>query len=103
MRRIEIAPAARAELDDAADFYEREYPGRGIRFYDAFEKAIRAAALTPNAGQSFPGVDKRLGVRRRVVARFPFVIAYRDLGDAIRVEAVAHAKRRPRYWLSRIE
>lgn len=41
-------------------------------------------------------------VRQRVVAGFPFVIGYRDLGDVVRIDAVAHTRREPGYWARRI-
>jgi hypothetical protein len=37
-----------------------------------------------------------------VVRGFPFVLAYRVLGDKIRIDAVAHMHRRPGYWRRRI-
>lgn len=100
-RRIEFDPDARAELDAAAALYEREYPGRGLRFYAAVERAARAAAATPLAGAPFPSVPARRNTRRRIVRGFPYALAYRDLGDVIRIDAVAHWRRRPGYWLLR--
>jgi hypothetical protein len=50
VKRIEFAPEARAELDGAADEYEREREGRGLRFYIAVERATQAAAALPEAG-----------------------------------------------------
>jgi hypothetical protein len=37
------------------------------------------------------------------VRGFPFALAFRDLDDIIRIEAVAHARRRPGYWLHRLD
>jgi plasmid stabilization system protein ParE len=102
IRRVEFAPAARAELDAAAAHYELEYPGRGPRFYAAVARAVRSAASTPSAGPPFPGIPELLAVRRRIVRGFPFVLAYRDLGDLVRIDAVAHQRRRPGYWLVRL-
>ena len=34
--------------------------------------------------------------------RFPYAVIFMDLGTEIRVLAVAHAKRRPGYWLDRV-
>jgi len=56
VRHIEFAPAARAELDAAADRYELERPGRGLRFYAAVERATKLIAAFPHAGPPFPGV-----------------------------------------------
>lgn len=46
-------------------------------------------------------IDPMLAIRRFTMRRFPFAIAYVDLPEEIAVLAVAHAKRRPLYWLAR--
>jgi plasmid stabilization system protein ParE len=103
VRRVEFAPPARAELQRSVDHYEREYPGRGLRFAASIERATRAAAATPSAGSPFPGVPERFGVRRRIVRGFPFSIAYRLIGDVVRVDAVVHDRRPPGYWFRRLK
>lgn len=102
MKVVEFAPAARAELDTAAEWYERERPGRGLRLYAAVERAVELVAAFPAAGPAFPEIDPDRGVRRRIVRGFPFVLAYRVLGDTVRIDAVAHTRRRPGYWRRRI-
>lgn len=102
MKSVEFAPAARAELDAAADRYELERAGRGVRFYAAVERSVRLIVSFPSAGPLYLGVTATFGVRRAVVRGFPFVLAYRDLGDAIRIDAVAHTKRQPGYWHRRL-
>jgi len=99
---VELAPAARAELDAAADRYELERPGRGQRFYAAVERAVNLIAAFPAAGPAFPDIRPERGARRRIVRGFPFVLAYRVLGDAVRIDAVAHTRRRPGYWRRRV-
>jgi hypothetical protein len=42
-------------------------------------------------------------IRSAKVARFPYRVIYIVLGSDVEVIAVAHAKRRPRYWRRRIE
>lgn len=102
MRLVEFAPAARAELDAAADRYEMERPGRGQRFYAAVERAVRLIRAFPAAGPLFRDVRADRGVQRRIVRGFPFVLAYRVLSDTIRIDAVAHMRRRPGYWRRRV-
>lgn len=38
------------------------------------------------------------GVRQAQLRRFPYLLVFRLLGEAIEVIAVAHAHRAPRYW-----
>lgn len=102
MTRLEFSPVARAELDAAADYNESAYPGRGLRFYRAVERATVFISQFPEAAPLYPKLPASLGVRRRVVRGFPFVIVYRQLGEVVRIDAVAHTRRRPGYWLSRV-
>lgn len=88
MKRLEFAPAARVELDAAADRYELERPGRGVRFYTAVERSGHLISRFASAGSMYPGVPTGFAVRREVVQGFPFVLAYRNLGDTIRIDAV---------------
>jgi hypothetical protein len=48
------------------------------------------------------GVDARLDVRRALLARFPYALVFLILEEGVRILAVAHAKRRPGYWLGRV-
>ena len=41
--------------------------------------------------------------RRVFLARFPHAVVFVDTGEAYLVLAVAHLKRRPGYWLSRMD
>jgi plasmid stabilization system protein ParE len=102
VRVVEFAPAARIELDAAADQYEEQRPGRGLRFTAAVERTVKLIVRFPAVGPLFPGVRSELGVRRRVVRGFPFAVAYRVRGNRIRIDAVAHMHRRPDYWHRRI-
>jgi plasmid stabilization system protein ParE len=40
--------------------------------------------------------------RRASLSRFPYVIFFRADAEVVQVVAIAHAKRRPGYWLERI-
>lgn len=98
---VVLAPAARGELDAAATRYERDYPGRGERFYAAVERAVTLIAAFHAAAPRSSWV-RTPEVRQRVVASFPFVIVYRDLGSVLRIDAVAHTRRQPGYWAHRV-
>lgn len=40
-------------------------------------------------------------VRHAAVRRFPYRVAYLVIGEAIRILAIAHTRRKPRYWIHR--
>ena len=39
--------------------------------------------------------------RRYLLRRFPFFVVFREVDDLVQIVAVAHARRRPGYWLGR--
>jgi toxin ParE1/3/4 len=61
--------------------------------------AIDGLCELPEAWPLWPG---RVDVRRRVLRRVPNSILYLVEADAIVIVAVAHHRRRPGYWLSRL-
>lgn len=76
---IRFRPAAAREF--AAGYYERDHPGRGIRFVAAVGAVLAQIAAAPLRFTVLYEPD----IRSMKVKRFPYVIA------------VAHAKRRPGY------
>lgn len=54
MKAVEFAPAARAEFDTAADRYEAERPGRGIRLVAAVERTVKLIVRFPPSAHRFP-------------------------------------------------
>jgi plasmid stabilization system protein ParE len=91
--RVELRPEAFEELVDAVEWYERDYPGRGVRLRLAVDRALARIAEQPIS------FAERLGARAAPVARFPFVVFYEVVDErTVKVLAVAHEKRRPGYW-----
>jgi len=94
-------PIARRELFDATAFYERESTGLGEIFLDEVQEALGHLKHHPRVGR-----ELLPEIRRFLVSRFPYSLIYRieKVGqrDQIFILAVAHQKRRPRYWAKRI-
>ena len=98
-----IEQEASRELDDAARWYEEQRSGLGQRFLDAVAATLNRIVLFPTAGFPVRYVPNELVARRAPVKRFPYHVVYLDTGDAIRILAIAHDRRKPGYWLSRQE
>lgn len=49
------------------------------------------------------GSPAESGIRRAMLARFPFTIVYHELEDEVEVVAVMHQRRHPGYWKHRTE
>lgn len=97
MKPVVFHPAARAELDEAIEFYEGCGRGLGIDLQLKVEDAIEKIRSHP---ESWPPY-KRSGFRKCFLDRFPFTVFYLELADFIWVGAVAHTSRRPDYWKRR--
>jgi toxin ParE1/3/4 len=88
---------AEAELWEALSYYERQRPGLGREFRSEFEAALQRLRENP---QAYAAEDDP-GVRYCPLRRFPYSLVYVVLDDRIWVVAVAHHRRRPRYWTGR--
>src|SRR2546423_5912525 len=95
--RLIYHPLARAELVDAAIYYERRVPDLGAQFRD---EANQAAAKILEAPRRWRLIEA--DVRRALLVRFPFAIYYRILPDHLQILAIKHHKRHPEYWRYRL-
>jgi toxin ParE1/3/4 len=101
--RVRLDPRAAVELEQAVEWYEQQRSGLGRDLVLEVRAAIQALVRSPRAGSPIDGVDPALDVRRVPVRRFTYQVVYVTLDDDIIVIAVAHDRRRPAYWGSRVE
>ena len=85
---------AKQELDDAANYYEMEFKGLGLRFREEVKKAIVRILEYPEAWSV-----ERGEIRRCLLHTFPYKILYSIEKDHIFIIAVAHQHRKPDYWI----
>ena len=100
--RLELHPEARAELRSAALWYDERRPGLGDEFIAEISAALDRIGDTPESYPAWKGT--RAGgplFRKATVQRFPYLIAFEQHEHYLLVLAVAHAKRRSLYWLTR--
>ena len=94
--QLELHPDATIEAREARLWYAERSAEAATRFFLELERALDLIAETP---MRWP---VRSGVRKYVMHRFPFVIFFRVRDPKVEVIAVAHARRRPRYWKDRL-
>lgn len=95
-RSFRFHPAADAELEDAAEWYEGCRSGLGSEFVGAVRRKVEDIREAPERWAIASGV------RRALVTKFPYAVVYRELAKGeIEIIAVAHLKRRPKYWSRR--
>ena len=94
---VRFHPAAAQEAEEAYDWYAARNPAAAHGFREELRRAVEAVAENPG---TWPRYRNR--ARRYVFPRFPFNLVYVLRGDEVEVVAVAHGRRRPGYWRSRV-
>lgn len=92
-------PGAEAEYLEAVRFYEERRSKLGAALISEFEHSLHLALERPEAWR----LVHPSGARRIGLSRFPYTIFYQMLGDTLLITAVAHHRKRPGYWLPRLE
>jgi toxin ParE1/3/4 len=95
--KVILHPEARSEFFEAVEFYANESTSLAERFIKEFEVASNEIGLHP---------DRYRKVRRasqiKEFRSFPYSLVYRVLDDMIKIDAIAHDKRKPGYWKKRV-
>ena len=102
--RLELHPEARAELRSAALWYDERRAGLGDEFIAEVSATLDRIGDAPDSYPQWPrtrAADPL--IRKAIIQRFPYVIAFEKHKRHVLVLAVAHAKLRPLYWLTRAE
>jgi hypothetical protein len=99
---VKFAPEVWGELAEAAQWYEIRRKGLGADLLTEIEATLPLLGDRPQSFPRLQGIDPALEIRRALLARFPYALVFLVRPDEIRVVAVAHAKRRPGYWLNRL-
>jgi hypothetical protein len=92
-----FTPAARFELEEAHEWYERVLPGLGQRFVEQIDIQVKRIAAHP---LRFPTMWR--DIRRARIARFPYGLFFRSEADAHTVIACFHFSRDPAVWRNRV-
>jgi plasmid stabilization system protein ParE len=95
--KVRLHPEARAELRAGRRWYFERSPLSATAFAHVVDNAVSRIAEAPTR---YPLAEH--GTRKFVLQRFPFNIFYRPGEGEIVIVAVAHQKRRPGYWSTRL-
>jgi toxin ParE1/3/4 len=100
---VRLSPEAVGELAEAAAWYRERRRGLELEFLAEVERILPMIGDCPAAFPRLLDLPVDLVIRRALLPRFPYAVIFMDLQTEVRVLAVAHAKRRPGYWLDRVE
>ena len=96
MQRV-VHPAAEGEVVEAFRWYLERSEETDQRFLDEPDSAFASTERTPLQAR-----QHLAGTRRVLLPSFPYMVVYRVMSDRLWVLAVAHGRRRPGYWKSRL-
>lgn len=97
MRSVRLLDEADREMRMQALFYELKRPGLGLRFLDRVQRTADSLRRYPHAGAPI----RRSPFRKANVQGWPFRLVYALTPKHIWIVAVAHHRRRFRYWRDR--
>ncbi len=99
---VRFAPEVAAELVDAIRWYEERRSGLGDELLAEIESILPIIGSRPRSFPQLATKSPSYEIRRALLPRFPCAIVFLVRAEELRVLAVAHAKRRPGYWLGRV-
>ena len=97
MTPVRYHAAAEDELLDELGYLEFQARGLGRRFFAEVRRTESLIAQFPQSGEEI-----RPGIRKRILQKFRYSLIYTIEKDVLLILAVAHHRRRPGYWLSRV-
>ena len=100
--RVQLHPNAEEELYRAAAAYEERRSDLGFALLAEVDRWLDVLQETPVTWPLWPDAPRtNPPIRRVLLRRFPFAIAYQVHDDRIVLLAIAHTSRRPFYWAER--
>jgi plasmid stabilization system protein ParE len=97
VKPVRLIHEAETELWQAVLYYEEQQGGLGAEFVHEVRSALQMIQRAP---EMWPA--RARGMRRYLIARFPFLVHYRVESERVLVVAIAHGHRKPGYWTDRI-
>lgn len=94
---VELDPEAIAEAEEAFHWYAKRSQRAADGFVAELDVAIARISEQPQLFAAYLH-----GTRRYLLKRYPNAVVFREQADLIQVVSVAHCKRRPGYWKSRV-
>jgi toxin ParE1/3/4 len=95
--RIEYHPAIEREFAEIRDYYNQRSRNLGDEFINEFERHVLRIATMPSRWMVVCG-----DTRRALMQRFPYLIFFRVVNDAvIRIIVIKHERRQPAYDINR--
>jgi plasmid stabilization system protein ParE len=101
LKRLKVIEPAEAELEQAVAWYRDRDVRVANRFVAETRRTLALVETFPQIGGRVPGVEDK-DVRQMPIHTFPYNVVFVDLADRLEVVAFAHHRRRPGYFIHRL-
>jgi len=98
-----ILAVAETELRDATAWYRDRDARVADRFAAEARTTLELIERFPQIGGRVPGVEADASVRQMPIRTFPYHVIFLRLPDRLEVVAFAHNRRKPAYFVSRLQ
>jgi plasmid stabilization system protein ParE len=102
VKEVRLSDEAIDELLEAAVWYRARRPGLESEFLAEVDHVLPLIGNSPASFSRLLDLPEDLVIRRALLPRFPYAVVFMEITDHVRVLAIAHARRRPGYWLDRL-
>jgi plasmid stabilization system protein ParE len=93
-----LHPEAAEEHTKQVAYYEDIQAGLGRRYHAEFQNTLATVCNAPDRSRIVLAPD----IRRSMLKIFHFDLIYREVDGSVQVLAVAHHRRQPGYWATRL-
>jgi toxin ParE1/3/4 len=93
-----LHPEAAEEHKRQIAYYEEAQAGLGRRYHSEFLDVLSRVCIAPRTAR----IASAPGIRRAMFKVFHFDLVYREVEGRVQVLAIAHHRRQPGYWASRL-
>jgi hypothetical protein len=90
------------EIAEAALWFEKKRAGLGNEFWRLVDESLRQIEQNPLRFAASEYSTDEIEIRFAVIRRFNYVVHFTVDVDEVQIVSVAHAARRPGYWLRRV-
>jgi len=97
---LTVLPEAAEDIVSAARWYDSQRAGLGLELLGALDAAFARIREHPTL---YPFTELAPRHRKAALTRFPYVVIYELRPDEVEVVAVAHTRRFPGFWVSRVK
>jgi plasmid stabilization system protein ParE len=93
--KVLLHTGATADVTSAGDWYKARQPSLSVDFLAEVSRALEVIGETPRTWPMWPKTPPTREIRRYLLSRFPFALAYQVLPGRVVVLAVAHVRQKP--------